>query len=751
MAEIVIVEQDRLDAENLLEQFLGDNLLAAGIDADIGRGSAMRDFAITAMSLVYAFMRKESDLTRQRQSLLLLGEDEGDEVDDAVDEILSNWFIRRKTGRKSRGVVTVYFNQATDVTVRRNDVFYKTNALPFVIDSDADRSYGEDDMVPVTDNTGVVTEYALRVPVIAVEAGANYDISTGPFVNFTKFSPYTTRVENTTKFSGGASVESTEEMLDRAPTAISVRDLNSPRSIDVVLKEEFTDVDDVTVIGFGDTEMIRDLIIEEATGLRIHAGGYTDAYLRSPISESEEFTGVVGAEFTDPRPGYYVLRDDTISDFTTLGIARGDVIHIYNNLIGSEANEYIVHEVTPYGVTVSCRSQFPMDLPAVEDDCDDGEVGPSTGATDRLVSTLYTFSTDDVGKWIRIKDSVSSDGTWLVDAVATAPNNWAELVDVDGNPAVFAADETGLSWELCTRVVNYSIGTNSPDYDNQVSRRLSGRFTKSIQRYGRVLLPAKPVYRITDVYIEDNTDPDLSVGGRITFPNRVNLGEGELEEPRPNPGDPLDPALLQYRVFGRNPDESFSGWQVAELQVNWDVPAGQETRFNGKTLHVVFDTLSGYDSIWEFMVGTDRRLTCASIIPKGMHPVYIRMNIRYKLAKTAMDTLDTDDATSALVEFINGFDTREDLDVSDVAAFLRENYDVIGYIEPITAYYELLSPDGRIIYYKTTDQIIIDPDKQDPAYSGYDYNRMDDPAEFGVSDNTVRYLTASDLITFEAV
>ena len=191
MAEIVIVEQDRLDAENLLEQFLGDNLLAAGIDADIGRGSAMRDFAITAMSLVYAFMRKESDLTRQRQSLLLLGEDEGDEVDDAVDEILSNWFIRRKTGRKSRGVVTVYFNQATDVTVRRNDVFYKTNALPFVIDSDADRSYGEDDMVPVTDNTGVVTEYALRVPVIAVEAGANYDISAGPFVNFTKFSPYT--------------------------------------------------------------------------------------------------------------------------------------------------------------------------------------------------------------------------------------------------------------------------------------------------------------------------------------------------------------------------------------------------------------------------------------------------------------------------------------------------------------------------------------------------------------------------------
>lgn len=750
MADIVIVEQDRLDAENLLEQFLGDNLLAAGVDVDIGRGSAMRDFVITALSMVYAFMRKESDLTRRRQSLLLLGEDEGDEVDDAVDEILSNWFITRKSGRKARGVITIYFSQATDVTIRRNDVFYKTNALPFVIDSDVDLSYGEENMVAVTDNTGVVTEYALRVPVIAVEAGANYNISAGPFVNFTKFSPYTTRVENTTKFSGGASVESTKEMLDRAPTAISVRDLNSSRSIDAVLKEEFTDIDDVTVIGFGDPEMTRDLIVEEATGLRIHAGGYTDVYLRSPISESKEFTGVIGAEFTDSRPGYYVLRDDTISDFTALGIARGDVIHVYNNLTGSEANEYIVHEVTPYGVSVSRRSQFPMALPTVEDGYDDGEVGPSTGATDRLVSTLYTFTTEDIGKWIRIKDSTSSNGTWRIGAVATAPDNWAELVDVDGNPAVFA-DETGLAWELCTRVVEYSIGTNSPDYDNLVSRRLSGRFTKSVQRHGRVLLPAMPIYRITDVYIEDNTDPDLSVNGRITFPNRVNLGEGKLEEPRPNPGDPLDPALLQYRVFGRNPAESFSGWQVVELQVNWDTPAGQETRFDGKTLHVVFDTLSGYDSIWEFMVNTNRRLTCASVIPKGMHPVYVSMNIRYKLAKTATDTLDTDDATSALVEFINDFDTREDLDVSDVMAFLRENYDAIGYIEPITAYYELLSPDGRVIHYKTTDQIIIDPDKQDPAYSGYDYNRMDNPAEFGVSDNTVRYLTALDLITFEAI
>ncbi len=746
MATIEIVEQDRLDAENLLVQFLGDNMP----DADLGKGSVMQDFAVTAMSLVFAYLRKEADLTRQRQSLLLLGEDEGDEVDDCVDEILSNWFITRKTGRKSRGVLTIFFNQTTDVTVKVNDVFYKTNVRPFVIDSDSDLVYGAEDMLAVTDSSGVVVEYSLRVPVIAVETGVNYDIDPGPFVSFTKFSPYATRVENTTKFSGGASVESTEEMLDRAPTAISVRDLNSPRSIDVVLKEEFTDVDDVTVIGFGDTEMLRDLIVEDATGLRIHAGAYTDAYLHSPIVQAETFSGVIGSEFTDPRVGYYVLRDDTIADFTTLGIAQGDILFIHNNLATSEAAQYVIHEVTPNGVLVSQRAQFPTALPEVETSYADGVVGPATGATDRMLSVLHTFTSSDVGNWIRIKDSVSNDGTWEISSVAPAPNNWVELVDVNGVPAVFV-DETGLMWDLCTRVVAYSIGNNPPTYNNYVSMRLSGRFTKSIQRYGRVLLPAKPIYRITDVYIDGSTDPDLSVGGRITFSNRVNLAEGTLEEPRVKPGDPLDPALLQYRLFGRNPEASFSGWQVMELQVNWDDPVGQETRFDGETLHVVYDTLSGYDSIWEYMVSTAHRLTCASIIPKGMHPVYIRTHVRYKLAKTATDTLDEAAATSALVAFINGFDTREDLDVSDLSSFLREQYNVLGYVEPLTAYYELLSPDGRVIYYKTTDQIIIDPSKQDPAYAGLDYNRMDDPVEFGVSNNTVRYLTADDLITFEAI
>jgi len=332
----------------------------------------------------------------------------------------------------------------------------------------------------------------------------------------------------------------------------------------------------------------------------------------------------------------------------------------------------------------------------------------------------------------------------VIDSVATAPDNYAVLVDVDGNPVVFV-NETGVTWDLLSRVVEYSIGSNSPAYDNRVSRRLSGQFTKTIQQAGRILLPAKPTYLIRDVYITDDTDPDLSVTGRITFLTRVNTTPAK---PQVNPGDPLDPALLQYQVTCHNPEESQSGYQVMELVVGC---TGEEDRFDGKTLHVVYDSLVDYDTIWSYMTGADHRLTCATNIPRGLHPVYLSMSIGYSLAKNAIASLDESAAKQSLAAYINTFSSTESFDVTDVVAHLRSTYDVIGRIEPITIYYKLYAPDGRVIYYKTTDQLVIDTSKYDTTYSGDPNNTLDEPISQGVSDDVVRYLTTEDMITFTAV
>jgi hypothetical protein len=744
--EITVVEQDITDAENRLEQYLTDNIT----DGDFKKGGALRDLAVKGLSAIYAFIRKEVENVRSRQSLLLAESLDDDDVDAAVDEILSNWLIRRKSGRQARGSLTVFLSELQDVTVPIDARFYKDAALMFVLDSTVPLVVGTDEMTPIVDVTGAVTAYTFTIPIIASDVGADYDIDTGPFSDFSRFSPYIMRVENETKFSGGTGTETTAAMLERSTTAISVRDLNSARSIDATLQEEFTTVDGVTVIGHGDEEMNRDLILEVATNTRIHGGGHVDVYLQSPITEGNTATSVVGASFADPRPGYYILRDDTVPSFTAASVLAGHVILINNGLGASEPDKYIVEEVGVSYLLVSRRTPFPLMLPTVEDTADDSLVGVgNVGSTDEIDGGSYTFTADDVGTWVRVlnsgvvngnMDSNSNDGTWEILSVDTV-NNYATLdhvgVEAFGN-------ETALDFEIVSRVVSYSIGATAPTFADKVSSRISGMFTKLLSSEAMTSFPAHPIYRITDVSFALATSP-YAVDGRVTFPNRVNTTPAYTE----NPED------LEYQVFCVNPAESQTGWQIMLINLGWGNGAGtyeQNEYFDGESLRVTYDSLSGYDAVWTFMLSDDRRILCGSVIPKGLNPVYITVDIPYELDETATTTLDTTAAAAALVEFINNFDARKNMDTSDIVAFLRTTYDVIGYIPPLTVTYELLAPDGRVITYQTTNKITVDDTKTiDPStglYPSSSLLTLTDPLEYGVSNATLRYLTVATLITF---
>jgi hypothetical protein len=144
------------------------------------------------------------------------------------------------------------------------------------------------------------------------------------------------------------------------------------------------------------------------------------------------------------------------------------------------------------------------------------------------------------------------------------------------------------------------------------------------------------------------------------------------------------------------------------------------------------------------------------VIPKGLHPVYLTLEVNYKLSRSATTALDETAVKAALVEYVNNVDSADDIDVSDIHRFLRETYPEIGYLQPTTIYYQLLAADGRVIYFKTDDAVsidaakIIDPrtdEPPNPTDSTADQYRLDEPLSLGVSDNNVRYLTATDFIT----
>lgn len=776
MADIItITEQDSLDAENILEQFLTDRLP----DLDFSKGGALRDFAIVALGKIFAFLRSERDTIRARQSLLLLGKLSGSDVDDAVDEILSNWFIFRKAGRYATGNAVVYFSQATDVEIPITAKFYKTAGLVFLPDAIDNLLYSEEDMLPVIDSEGVTIAYTIEVPLKAIRTGESYNIDTGSFADYTRFSPYVTRVENTSPFSGGGGVETTTEMLERSETAITVRDLNSARSIDATLKDNFNEVDDVIVIGYGEPEMIRDLVLEEATNTRIHAGGYVDAYLRTPLLEARTFSGVIGGAFTDPREGYYAFRDPSIvnvasgiipaTDFETYNVEPGDILMFQNSIESYEADMFIIKEVSPYGVFVSRRSPFPRAMPIIEATYTDADIRNDAGfnkvKSADTPTPQYTFvdadvaDGGDIGKYIQVVSSANPRenlGTGKIVSVDTLNNE----VVVTGFPYDFVT-ETAVEWRLITRPVSYTIGNNSPDYNNKISEgphgaftgdpRYSGEFTKIIQNDGRVLLPGRPIYRITDVSLPGSGYPAglVDTDGRVRFPNRIN------EEPEKQ----VTVDDLEFRLVCHNPEAAQSGWQVIEVDVGWKnliTEPDNKEYFNGSLLTVTYDTLSAYDSIWAFMVSTDRRILCGSVIPRGLHPVYLTLDIRYSLKKSATTALNDTTVKAAIVDHVNNFSPVENIDISDILTFLRETYSEIGFVEPTDIYYQLLAPDGRVIYFKTSGEVtvvaanIIDPRTDappNPIDPTADQYRLDEPLSQGVSDNTVRYLTVADLIT----
>jgi hypothetical protein len=317
---ITLTQESVQDAVTFLEQYLVDKLPGY----DFGPGTSNRDIAVNSIALTVAFLRQEILDVRNRQSLKTLSElPEDESLDDAVDEILSNWFINRKIGKRSRGVATLFFttNEIGTIYVTSSDVINKDSSTAFSL-KDGEVFITKEDLTRNVSNTGTVY-YTYAITVECTTEGDN-DLEPGTFESWTIASPYLYRVENFSKFVGGEGVETTEELLQRSETAITVRDLNTARSITTVMREEFSQVEDVTVVGYGDAEFQRDLLevnLGFSGTVNIHRGSMMDIWTKLPLDFGKTLTvtptaGVLnGANVTYfTLPAEPILRINSLQD-----------------------------------------------------------------------------------------------------------------------------------------------------------------------------------------------------------------------------------------------------------------------------------------------------------------------------------------------------------------------------------------------------------------------------------------------------
>ncbi len=657
-------------------------------------------------------------------------------------------------------------------------------------------------MLPVADASGEVTSYAMRVSVVAENPGKTYAVPEGVFSRVDPFSPYLLFGENEQPFTGGKDAESAQELQARLGESVTTRGIQSDRAIKALLRDEFSSVTRVVTQGFTDAAMQRDLIQDQNAFYRVHQGGCVDIYIDTPLRQRVVHVAQVGAATTLPVTRRVYFRDETVADWRSR-TRVGAVINIHNARQG-EPTRYVVEEVNRKYLRVSSAQPFPDDIPSA--------LRGGTSFTDARItapnllrSLNAEFQPVDIGKYVRITaSSVTNAGDYRITDISS-DNTTATLTG-----ALTTEVAPTAVFHLVDLIVDYSVGNNVGGYDNHVSRRTSGRFSRALQKRGHVIMPARPIYKIHEVYIPDPNDALTNpVTERIEFIQRSNAVPQPHEAGLPmeyqleqvdvhvaQSGQQL--ALLRLaagveqqgsfgkltRVAGVNYfaaaasaifSEADVGkilrvvravhttnrgeWRIVALQspqlvsvqsledsgrevvaegrLRWEL--SDADRFDGKTVHIVYDTLSDFDAINDFVSQPRTRSLLANTLVRGLHPVYLSFEIQYFLRTATPQLLDEGQAIAHLAAFISTYQQADALSVSTIVNEFSEAFAeyVNGVQLPLAVTYILHAPDGRLINYTTTDLVLLSAAK---LADKDDQNRLAQALQQGVSDQTVRYI-----------
>lgn len=271
MATFQLDRQTAQEARDFLQEYLREN----HPEGDFRPGTALHDLVVKSYSILFAFLKREIETTRELQSIteiLNIPEDSPlfqDDISTALDALMSNWFLTRRSGNSVTGTVGVRFTaREASLTIRKGHQFFLGGDVAKVYLSSSDQVFRHDPASNLSDYREVAasgtTLHEISVSVESNGTGSEF-LSTGTTSALFTFDPINAFAVNAVQigdFLGGADTESDVEFVDRAKEAITKRDLSTFKSIPTLLRDEFSVIEAVEVVGYGDPEMQRDRIEE---------------------------------------------------------------------------------------------------------------------------------------------------------------------------------------------------------------------------------------------------------------------------------------------------------------------------------------------------------------------------------------------------------------------------------------------------------------------------------------------------------
>lgn len=309
------IDQDTVDEQTALQKQLATEYNPS---ADLKRG-VVGDYVLHLGAVLAAAGQENYKRLTSSLSLKTIQEDPTLADTDLVDNVLSNWGVTRKVGAPATGQVAIALSAQITVVVPEGALFTisgRTFAAKTVI---ASRISPADVVVP-TDRLLVQAGnlWVFTVDVVDQANGEVGNVKRGASVSVSQPPPKFATAYVESDFSGGVDDETNAQLVARLPSGLAAKLWGGRGNIDALVRSQFPGVQDVSVIGFGDAEMLRDqhLLWPGATG------GKTDVWVRSAksfatttVTKTATLVSKIGAvgtwQFTlsrDDVPGFYEIE-----------------------------------------------------------------------------------------------------------------------------------------------------------------------------------------------------------------------------------------------------------------------------------------------------------------------------------------------------------------------------------------------------------------------------------------------------------
>ena len=263
------------DAATYLSQLLKEQYPTI----DTGYGTVLRQLLITPAAMFHVLNNTNLESLQKSQSLLVVSANPELASPSVIDGITSNFLISRREATNTYGRILVVVNYKILTTIPAGTQFSSANGGSFTATSffsgvtDADSVVSSTDrLIEEIDNEryGFIIDVVAQLPGdIQIKSGTTFSLGS-PVSNVA--SAYA--VED---FTPGLSEETNAELIDRLKYGISAKAMSDRVSITALIKSAFDRVTDVSIVGNGDPEMLRD----KHNIFGIGHGGKADIYVRS--------------------------------------------------------------------------------------------------------------------------------------------------------------------------------------------------------------------------------------------------------------------------------------------------------------------------------------------------------------------------------------------------------------------------------------------------------------------------------------